>query len=173
MVDINLYRFERSSDVHNPIVLQHYIDIMRNQQNNGTATFPVPESNVFTTSNNIYPVAIKISIGRPLQANSTLIIDLSGRAALWTSTLYYLEYPQFGGFCRDWINSQTFGIGEAIRERLPPCPWRVDQARAPNSGLTEDRGYWIQKANRFFHPGAATCFRQSTFTRCVRNNILL
>ena len=174
-VDITLYRFERSSDNH--VSFQHFLNIMRDQENNGTVTFSVPESNDPSISRDIHPVAIRISIGRALQSNSdtaSLINVLGyrveerslGLVAQWTSTLYYHDSPSFRQLCTQWSQNQQTP-GETIVERLPPCPRRVDQARAPNSGLTEDRGYWIQKANRFFHPRAATCFRQSTFTRSV------
>lgn len=172
-IDITLYRFEKSSD--NLADLRSFLRIVRDHKNNGTATFSVPESNDPSVSRDIHPVAIRISVGRPSQSNSdtaSLINILGyrveerslGLVAQWTSTLYYHDSPSFRQLCTRWSQNQQTP-GETIVDRLPPCPRRVDQARAPNSGLTEDRGYWIQKANRFFHSGAATCFRQSTFTR--------
>ena len=162
LVDIALYRFNRQS-----LQLQYFLHVMRNHNNNGTATFSVPESNEII-SFDVYPVALRISIGRPTSETSSLINRLVGGPELvaqWTSTLYYVYSPQFMGLCDQWYNRQDVNIGEQIRDRLPPCPPRVDQARTPNSGMTEDSGYWIEKTNRFLHPGAATCFRQSTFTR--------
>ena len=173
-VDISLFYFERRTGQ-----LRYTLHIMNNHANSGSATFSAPESNAGSLSEVISPVAVRVSVGRPTQSNadSAFIVnhlgssgtrgeDSLGVVSQWTSTLYYFDRVP-SNLCTQWSdNQQPTSIAE-IRSRLPPCPPRVDQARAPNSGLKEDSGYWIQKSNRFFHPGAATCFRQSSFTRLV------
>ena len=174
-VDITLYRFVIQPD--DGVQLQSFVHVMRNQENNGIVMFSVPDSNSQNPliSERIHPVAIRVSIGRPAQPNSetTSLINFLGRSGernsqglvgQWTSTLYYSDAARFNRLCIAWSETQEM-TGEQIRDRLPPCPPRVDQAQTPNSGMTEDSGYWIEKTNRFLHPGAATCFRQSTFTR--------
>ena len=177
-VDITLYRFQLDSE--NQVRFSYFLHVLRDHANNGTALFTAPESN---EPGVIYPVAIRISVGRANSSSPDVssVIGRLGRStqrprgvvAQWTSTLFYLDSPQFSRLIRAWSTSQQgTGIGEAVRNRLPPCPPRMDQARAPNSGMSEDSGYWIQKSNRFFHPVAATCFRQSTFERFVCIGIL-
>lgn len=178
-VDISLYLL-RDSESGNEIRKLH--DFVENLPNSGNAFFPVPTStDIELDENNVYEVSVRISISRPNrlggtteEAETSLIETLSGRVAQWTSTIYYAHgvnniAARLGitleRRCIDWCRDQPEGIGETILNRLPPCPPRVDQARAPNSGFAEDLGYWTRQSNRFFHPEAATCFRQSTFTR--------
>ena len=165
-VDITLYRFQLDAD--NQVQFSYFLHVMRDHTNNGTALFTAPESN--ESGGNIYPVVIRVSVGTPTSASNSetsSMISRFGRSgdsvAQWTSTMYYLDSLRFQTMCTDWSRNQE--IGEAVRNRLPPCPPRIDQARAPNSGLSEDSGYWIEKSNRFFHPMAATCFRQNSFDR--------
>lgn len=174
-VDIALFRFFTDSDGRGEY--RHYLNLMRDQDNNGMAMFFVPENNEVTP--NVYPVAVRISVGRSRPLQPMEIIDRLGRSeegamgavAQWTSTLYYAVSLGLEELCRRWSQSQPTDIGETIRTRLPPCPPRVDQARAPNSGFKEELGYWTQKANSFFHPGAATCFRQNTFARLAKRSV--
>ena len=176
-VDITLYRFRLDSE--NQVQFSYFLHVMRDHANSGTALFTAPESN--ESGGDIHPIAIRVSVGRASSSSpdASSVIGRLGRSiegdtlgvvAQWTSTLYYLDSPRFSRLCNEWSMNQGRGVGEAVRNRLPPCPPRLDQAQAPNSGLSEDSGYWILKSNRFFHPGAATCFRQSTFDRfvCVR-----
>lgn len=173
-MDITLYRFQLDAD--NQVQFSYFLHVMRDHTNSGTALFTAPESN--ESGGNIYPVIIRISVGRPMSISnpevSSMISSFGrsvegnalGSVAQWTSTMYYMDSPRINMLCNQWsMDQEDERIGDIVRNRLPPCPPRIDQARAPNSGLSEDSGYWIQKSNRFFHPTAATCFRQSSFDR--------
>lgn len=165
-VNISLYRFISNTDGGGEF--RPFSDIgLTNQENNGRAVFSAEAIGSDGLELDVYPVAVRISVAGPSQATeqSSILNRLSGIVAQWTSTLYYALSMRLETLCIRWCATQRTGIGESIRNRLPPCPPRVDQARTPNSGFTEDSGFWTQQTNRFFHPDAATCFRQNSFTR--------
>ena len=79
--------------------------------------------------------------------------------------------------CETWSRMQANNIGNQINDRLPPCPCTAEHARTPNSGFKEERLSSIVKVvdqvqdffdttivddafRNYFHPGAASCFRQ-------------
>ena len=79
--------------------------------------------------------------------------------------------------CETWSLTQTDNIGNQINDRLPPCPCTAEHASTPNSGFKEERLSSIVKVvdqvqdffdttivddgfRNYFHPGAASCFRQ-------------
>ena len=130
-----------------------------------------------------YPVAIQVTVASTAQGflsrrqtDATLLrklIRLGLRVNFWTRVAYYTAVILSEYYCNDWSRRQPQGIGNAILERLPPCPCTEAQARSPNSGFQEERlssyiyGITIfdDFFRTFFHPGTASCFRQTTFTR--------
>ena len=79
--------------------------------------------------------------------------------------------------CETWSHTQADNIGKQINHRLPPCPCTAEHASTQNSGFMEERLSSIVKVvdqvqdffdttivddafRNYFHPGAASCFRQ-------------
>ena len=162
--------------------------------NNGIATVRIPrileEYNTFESA--ISPVVIQVS----LSANSTCetrlvkrgilsnLLRRLGRFGLRTirnSPMRFLRKLVRQAvqrvLCEAWSIGQPPNIGQEILNRLPPCPRRVRDARAPNSGFTEERfsshipiigtiqnylGTTLvdDSFRTFFHPGTSSCFRQ-------------
>lgn len=84
--------------------------------------------------------------------------------------------------CEAWSFLQPPNIGQEILNRLPPCPRRVRDAEAQNSGFKEEKisslipvigsvqDYFgttlVDDAFRqYFHPNTASCFRQRVTDR--------
>ena len=92
--------------------------------------------------------------------------------ALWSGIFYYTVVTESSlkEFCDDWSDAEK--IADDLQLRLRSCPRMLVQAKAPNSGFTEqkmtsivsDTTYASQWMN-YFHPLADVCFIQSSFTR--------
>ena len=131
-----------------------------------------------------YPVVIQVTVASTApeflskrQTDATLLQELTReglRVNIWTGVAYYINLRTLSErYCNEWSQRQPLDIGNTTRDRLPPCPCTEAQARSPNSGFREERlssyiynitifdGLW----RTFFHPGTASCFRQTTFTR--------
>ena len=130
-----------------------------------------------------YPVVIRVTVASTApeflskrQTDATLLrklIRFRLRVNIWTGVAYYIATTLSERYCNEWSRRQPLNIGNSINRRLPPCPCTEAQARSPNSGFQEERlssyiydvtifdGLW----RNFFHPGTASCFRQTTFTR--------
>ena len=82
--------------------------------------------------------------------------------------------------CEAWALTQDDNIGEQINNRLDPCPCTADRAKA-NNGFREEKLSSIVKVigqvqdyfgttivddafRNYFHPGAASCYRQRVVT---------
>ena len=100
-------------------------------------------------------------------------MEMQQSIALWSGIFYYtvLTDNNLKIFCDDWDNCEK-NIADDLQSRLRSCPRMLLQARAPNSGFTEqkmtsvvgDTSYASQWMN-YFHPLADVCFVQSTFIR--------
>ena len=130
-----------------------------------------------------YPVAIHVTVASTVpeflskrQTDTTLLrklIRFGLRVNIWTGVAYYIATTLSERYCNEWSRRQPLDIGNSINRRLPPCPCTEDQARSPNSGFQEERlSSYIYDVTifddlwrNFFHPGTASCFRQTTFTR--------
>ena len=130
-----------------------------------------------------YPVAIHVTVASTApeflskrQTDTTLLrklIRFGLRINVWTGIAYYIATTLSERYCNEWSRRQPLDIGNSINRRLPPCPCTEDQARSPNSGFQEERlSSYIYDVTifddlwrNFFHPGTASCFRQTTFTR--------
>ena len=79
--------------------------------------------------------------------------------------------------CEAWSALQPQDTGNMVMSRLPPCPRRIRDIRAPNSGFTEERLSSVVPVvgrvqdffgatiiddgfRNYFHPGTTNCFRQ-------------
>ena len=83
----------------------------------------------------------------------------------WRSDMFYAVSLDLFDRCFNWYNqSSSFGIGDIILERVLPCCETEEKAAAPNSGFVRDNRI-AQVA--FFHPSAASCYRQATITRYI------
>lgn len=144
-------------------------DLATNEQNDGQAVVRIPAifGNSFTGSDDLFPVAIEVTVGPPsigLNRNDTLILSaIIGAVKRWSTIAYYSVTQSLRDSCERWCREQPPGIGREILARLPACPRRLDQALAQNSGFKEDRGLARSLSRMFFHRGAETCFRQTTF----------
>lgn len=137
-----------------------------NQTNDGEeeVTFSVPRQTV-TFENNTRPVAIEVMVASAPDFGATLAVVRTVRR--WSAVAFFTNVftdAALRGACEFWRRQQTAGIGNEILDRLPPCPRRVDQARAANSGFKEDTGLSRFLSLTFFHRGATACFRQTTFS---------
>ena len=130
-----------------------------------------------------YPVAIHVTVASTApeflskrQTDTTLLrklIRFGLRINVWTGIAYYIATTLSERYCNEWSRRQPLDNGNSINRRLPPCPCTEDQARSPNSGFQEERlSSYIYDVTifddlwrNFFHPGTASCFRQTTFTR--------
>ena len=183
-VDIGLYRLNLNTG--EGVELS---SLANNVENSGRRNVTVPP--IFDNlsggrmQTDAYPVAIRVTVASTAQGfpskrqtDATLLrklIRLGLRVNIWTRVAYYIVTirAQSEHYCNEWSRRQPQGIGSAILERLPPCPCTEAQARSPNSGFQEERlssyihGITIFDGifRNFFHPGTASCFRQTTFTR--------
>ena len=140
----------------------------RRKNNTGAYNIKIEPNTILSCedlANPIVPVVIQVSadIQQGTSANSRAL----GAAKKWSSLAYFTQDncrrdSHLTAKCENWQNDQRVS-GDDIVLRLPPCPWNVLQARAVNSGLKEDSGVARTLSRNFFHRGADTCFRQTTF----------
>ena len=125
--------------------------------NSGRATVTIPRIE-HSASGRFSAVAIQVA----LNTNQTESRNLTTGAGLWTVVAYATDTAPTRKECNDWAENTVRRLTEqnTINSWSPPCPCMLQQARAPNSGVTEQTlGDAVQN---FFNPGAATCFYQST-----------
>ena len=160
--------------------------------NNGVATIRIPSFQREEYESSISPIVIQVSLSANSTSETRLVkrgvlsnlLRRLGRFGLQTirnSPMRFLRKLARQAaqrvFCEAWSAAQPSNIGQEILNRLPPCPRRVTDARAPNSGFSEERfsshipiigtiqGYLgttlVDDSFRtFFHPGTASCFHQ-------------
>ena len=134
-----------------------------NQANDGQeeVTFPLPQRPV-NSENNTRPIAIEVTVASAPEFSAAEAVVNTVKS--WSSVAFFTTSSfALQGACEFWRRQQQSGIGQEILSRLPPCPRRLDQARAPNSGFKEDAGLARFLSRNFFHRGASACFRQTTF----------
>ena len=165
-VSIELYRLEIESNKYAP-----FLNISQLHPNNGTVVFSVPQSS--ETEPQVYSVALRISVdaieddiaGEQTGNYFDDVISFSKNTIIqWKSSLYYAVSLTLLDRCLDWFISEDSdtNIGQTLLSRVPDCCETEEKAAAPNSGFVrDDRDTFIS----FFHPEAATCYRQSTITR--------
>ena len=158
--------------------------------NNGIANVQIPTIQEENTSieSSISPVIIQVALSDSSTGRRapTTLLERLGRFAQKTirnSPMRFLKklarQAAQRALCELWCALQPPNIGEEILNRLPPCPTRIRDARAPNSGFTEERlsshipiniGNYLSSLvddayRQFFHPNTASCFRQRVTDR--------
>ena len=157
-----------------------------NMENSGSAEVIIPDLNEQTSEDNRRISENSVSlviIGVGISATSTRSTILGKLVQRGLKTLKYapIRYliknalKRIG--CQIWSLTQPENIGDEIKQRLPPCPTRMNVIEAPNSGFREERlsstvnfvgaiqNYFgttvVDDAFRtYFHPGTDKCFRQ-------------
>ena len=156
------------------------------ESNDGLSMVTIPEFfSQDTSAGEVRPVAIEIVVAStpnvgetqgPLGEGETIQVPLTeapptnllqrlvGAVKRWSPVAYYSLTDRLREPCEAWCAEQPEGIGQEILNRLPPCPRTLEQASASNSGFRRDTGLARFLSQNFFHRGAETCFRQTTFT---------
>lgn len=164
-VDLELYRLDDDRKDW-----KFFLNVMEGHPNTGEIEFSMPSGDNVET--NVYPVALRISIGgqiamgnqeEPSQV-SDIIKSAQDRVSQWFSSFFYYAVDSLDLMdeCMQWYDSEPSNIGEMLLSRVPDCCQTVDRAAAPNSGFVRDTHDTLVA---FFHPGAASCYRQATVTR--------
>lgn len=160
--------------------------------NNGIADVRIPNvQEEDTVESSISPVIIQVAVsdsstGRGAPTNLLEKLGRFTQKTIRNSPMRFLKkiarQAVQRALCELWCVLQPPNIGEEILNRLPPCPRRIRDARAPNSGFTEERFSshipiigTIQNYlgttlvddiyRQFFHPNTATCFQQRVADR--------
>ena len=156
-VNIDLFRLKTEEEGW-----VHFLNIAMNHTNSGTANFTVPSSGL--TEAEVYSVALRISVGD--QEGSSVFDNIlefaEGSVSQWKSDLYYATSLDLLQTCINWFLSEPQDIGQTILNRVPSCCATEERAAAPNSGFVRDG---FDSLIAFFHPDAASCYRQATITR--------
>lgn len=139
--------------------------------NDGEAdvTLPSRSRERITATNNTRPIAFEVVVSSLGELETPLVSSaVVGAVRRWSPVVFFTSIftsAALRGACEFWRAQQQAGIGGEILSRLPPCPRRLDQARAANSGFKEDTGLARFLSRNFFHRGSGSCFRQTTFSR--------
>ena len=109
--------------------------------NSGEAHIIIPDLNKnHSASRELFPILIcvcKSSITN-MQHSGINLNDTNSTAGIWTGVAYYSTSGLSYNECVKWTNDQYTRESELNSiDSLPSCPCTVQQARAPNSGLTE------------------------------------
>ena len=150
-VDIWLYRL---SQTH---VWVRTACLASNIPNSGRATVTFPQLERSATDPRFSAVAIQVA----LNTTHAEAAELPTAAGLWTTVAFATDTPPTREECNEWAGDTSARMEEqeAINSNTPACPCTVQQARAPNSGFTEQNmGSPMQL---YFNPGATMCFYQS------------
>ena len=149
-VDIWLYRLSQTR------VWVRTACLASNIPNSGRATVTSPRLERSATDPRFSAVAIQVA----LNTSHAEAAELPTAAGLWTTVAFATDTPPTREECNEWAGdtSRRMEEREAISS-TPTCPCTVQQARAPNSGFTEQNmGSPMQL---YFNPGATMCFYQS------------
>ena len=153
-VDIWLYALSRGSWTKTVCLASNY-------PNSGRAMVTVPP---VSAAGRFSAVAVQVVVNTS-QPEPEFFQNLTTAAGLWTVVAYASDTGPTREECNLWAENTAVRIREQnrINSRSPPCPCMLQQARAPNSGVTEQN--MGDNVHNFFNPRAATCFYQSTVTR--------
>lgn len=130
------------------------------------------------TEPEVYSIALRVSVGAredgvagEQEGISQFLEDVmdfvEDTVSQWRSDLIYAVSPLLFDRCLAWFNSEDPDIGQMLLSRVPDCCATEEKAAAPNSGFVRDDHDALVS---FFHPGAASCYRQATITRYFKNN---
>jgi hypothetical protein len=166
-VDLKLYRLINDGKDWIP-----FLNVTKGHPNSGIIDFTVLSSDQM--GSNLYPVALRISVGEAVATGaqevalqvSDIIKSAQDKVSQWFSSFFYfaIDSLDLAARCNRWYMSEDSNIGETLLSRVPDCCQTVDRAAAPNSGFVRDTNDALVA---FFHPGAASCYRQATITRSI------
>ena len=185
-VDITMREFDANTGEWNTLAT-----LASDIANNGETKVTIPElPTVENMENSTNPVVVEVGVSstsmtdtkRGLFSSVLSKVGRFGLRILKQAPMRILRRLIFGIAqrlaCEAWALTQPDNIGTQINNRLPPCPCTADRAGAPNSGFREERLSSVVKVigrvqnyfdttivddafRNFFHPGAASCYRQS------------
>ena len=168
--------------------------------NSGLAEVRVPDvQEEDTFEDSLSPVVVRVGLSSASTNGSGItkrgvvsdVLKRLGRFALKTiknAPVRYLKklarQAVQRALCELWSKLEPSNIGDDIVNRLPPCPRRLRDVRAQNSGFKEERLSSIigvvgqiqdyfgttvidDQFRQFFHPGTDSCFRQRVTDRSV------
>ena len=160
-IQIKLHIFYLSNDV---VILERVADLTNTDRDN-TAPTDVTLPNMISHSSDQVVYAAKISI----EAVNMFYNGASGTVTQWTDIIWIvpvdkpssISSDRLWSACQQWEAVESSSIGQQLLQRVRdfPCPPRINQATAINSGLIEDGN---TKLINFFHPGGLRCFHQRT-----------
>lgn len=131
--------------------------------NSGSARVIIPHMERSKTDPRFSAIAIQLGLNIS-QVELQSFQDLTTSAGLWTVVAYTTDAPPTREECSIWAGETDARMAEQekIKSESPPCPCTLQQARAPNSGFTEQTREIPNL--KYFNPGATTCFYQSVLT---------
>ena len=133
----------------------------------------VPNTGIYEITVPLVNLSESFTIGIIGISLSEQFVSRSTRNVFTKNALGLLKRaPKFGLFyigaslvaraiCSLWRLSEAEDIGKTLLNRLPPCP--PTRACAENDLGFKEESFLLF----FFHPGASSCFRQTSFTRYI------
>ena len=162
-VDITLHTVDPVTEIWRKVDT-----LVRDISNDGDADITIPDIRDTIVNGNTdntrpadpaCPIAVQVSvsastIGRGTIAN--LLRFIRSPIAKWSFVAYLVFELAGNAYCAWWNSQQPEGIGQAIVDRVSPCPCTEDAAGRQNSGFKRDNPI----TQRIFHPGSSSCFRE-------------
>ena len=174
-VDIALYEYDVTSSIWKELE-----KLATDVPNSGKRTVTVTDN---TVDIDVRQVAVQIAVSRAATSNimvkrQTQFTALFRKIGIWSGVAYLAFSLYLRNQCIEWCESQPPSIGQEILDRLPPCPptmqRAVEDSRFEEETLSSKIYFTIfdDQWRNFFHKGAASCFRQTTFTRYTMNTAM-
>ena len=159
--------------------------------NNGRASFTIPASLASDGNKHrlpLLPVVVQVEASQAflesILGEHTLVnIDPEGVYVGKHSSVRLLDATEAeqerSQRCTEWAGSQRVGVGQRLRESLPPCPCTEGEAALNSSNFTREslssytssplqpgvQGLSDDSYRQYFHKDASICYRQNvTFT---------
>ena len=146
-VDITLFCFNVASPPTSKVLPMM---LASNISNSGSAELIMPNIDI------VFDVGV-VSFQVTVSLNSQLCLNMpvACTAGIWAPFSYFIVSAILRAACEIWCASQPEGIGERLLGAVLPCPPTMMQAVA-------DANFEMENPfiARFFHPGAASCFRE-------------
>ena len=155
-----------------------------NIENSGSAEVTVPDLSRPTSEDPVSPVVIGVGLSSAASRSTILekLLQRGLKTLKYAPIRYLIKNALSRVACEAWSSTQPENIGDEIKQRLPPCPTRMNVVKAPNSGFREERlsstvnfvgtiqDYFgttvIDDAFRtYFHPNTDKCFRQTVTSK--------
>lgn len=168
-VNLKLFRLDNDRKDWIP-----FLDVKEGHPNSGVVEFSMPSSDSAISS--VYPVALRVSVGEQVAMGaqedisqlSDVILSAQDTVSQWFSSFFYyvINSSDLLDECLQWHESEPLNISEMLLSRVPGCCQTAERAAA--AGFVRDTHDTFVD---FFHPGAASCYRQATITRLDHMNM--